>query len=387
MILLPNGAALPDPDGELRPAGRAPAVAVRGSLAAAVRQAAASGSALELRTAVEPRVAEAHNVAALLRGANPTLRDQIIVIGAHLDHLGRGGEGSLAPDEYGTIHNGADDNASGIAVLIETARRLATRPERPGPSVLFIGFSGEERGLLGSAHFVENPTVPRDDIIAMLNLDMVGRLRENSLAVMGVGTAEEWRDILARANGGLAEPLRLGLTDDGFGPSDHSSFYARGIPVLHFFTNSHEDYHRPSDDWQKLNVEGLERIADLVTEVTLNVATQTQLTAIVQAQDPHAGAAPTAPSSDQGYGPYLGTIPDFTPVDTGVRITGVREGSPAQQAGLQAGDVIVGFDGTEITDLYAYTYALRAHKPGDTVTIVVLRAAQRITLTAVLGQR
>ncbi|MBI4540771.1 MAG: M20/M25/M40 family metallo-hydrolase [Gemmatimonadetes bacterium] len=384
VVLLPDGSPLPEPESETRPSARIPAVTVRGALAGKLRAAAQAGERIRLHTEVEPRMESAHNVAGFLPAADPALRGRFVVIGAHLDHLGRGGEGSLAPDETGTIHNGADDNASGVAAIIEAARQLAGAPPSPRHSILFIAFSGEERGLLGSTHFVQHPTVTVDSVLAMLNLDMVGRLRENRLSVMGVGTAREWRDMLAAANARVATPFTLVLSEDGFGPSDHSSFYARGIPVLHFFTNAHEDYHRPSDDWQKLNADGLERVATLVTQVARDLGARSQLTAVAQAGDQHAGAGP-APES--GYGPYLGTIPDFSPVPFGVRITGVRAGSPAEHAGLKAGDVIVAFGGKEIADLYAYTYALREKAPGDTVNIEVLRDSQRVRLTAVLGAR
>ncbi len=191
-----------------------------------------------------------------------------------------------------------------------------------------------------------------------------------------------------------ARALRALPIPDGFGPSDQSSFYGAGIPVLHFFTNTHAEYHRPEDDWELINAPGLERVAKLVGDLTEELAghgseTALALTPVEGAGDPHAGAmaaaeeAPTTP----GYGAYMGTIPDMTPQDFGVRITGVREDSPAQKAGLRAGDVIVGFGGREISDLYAYTYALRDHKPGDEVQVVVLRDGERLTLTAVLGQR
>lgn len=385
VVLLPEGAPLPQIDGETRPAAGIPALAVRGALAAKLRAAAQAGSQLRLQTAVEPRLEEAHNVAALLPGTDPRLTGRFIVIGAHLDHLGRGGEGSLAPEQTGQVHNGADDNASGVAALIEVAHRLAGGPARPRHSVLFLAFSGEERGLLGSAHFVRNPTLSLDSAVAMLNLDMVGRLRDNRLAVMGAGTATEWRELLAAVNGRQPRPFEFALSEDGYGPSDHSSFYARGIPVLHFFTNPHEDYHRPSDDWHRINAEGLDRIVELVSGIALAAGAQPRLTLVAQARDPHAGAP--EPAADRSYGPYLGTIPDFSPVPAGVRITGARSGSPAEAAGLRAGDVIVGFDGREIADIYAFTYALRARIPGDTVKIEVLRDGQRVTLTAVLGVR
>lgn len=389
VVLLPGDAALPDPRGELRPLLEIPAVAVRGAAAEAARRAAAGGRSLRVVARVEERTAEARNVAALLPGAR---HDEIVVVGAHYDHLGLGGSGSLAPEATGAIHNGADDNASGVAVMLEVARSLAADGEPPERSVLFLAFSAEERGLVGSAHWVSDPTVPLDAVTAMLNLDMVGRLRDDHLTVMGVGTAEEWPRILRGANDALEAPLTLDTVADGFGRSDHASFYGRGVPVLHFFTNAHADYHRPGDDWEKLHVAGMERVGGLVGRIVRRTAATRPLTAVRGVGDPHGGRAVSGPDDEEapttgGYGAYLGTIPDFTPVDHGVRITGVREGSPADEAGLRGGDVIVGFGDREIGDLYALTYALRAHEAGDTVTVEVERDGERRGFTAVLGRR
>jgi len=248
---------------------------------------------------------------------------------------------------------------------------------------------------LGSQAFVDSELFSASSTVAMINMDMVGRLQDNRLAVFGTGTAEEWPQLLAEVNNLLARPFDLALNPDGFGPSDHSSFYGRGVPVLHFFTNTHEDYHRPSDDWEKVEAEGLERIAELVAYTTIGIAgIADQVVALTPVADvgarpappPEAGDTP-AEAASSGYGPYLGTIPDMSMAEGGVRLTGVREASPAAIAGLEAGDVIVAFAGREIADLYEYTYALRAHAPGDRVEIVVLREGERVTLSAVLGRR
>jgi hypothetical protein len=285
------------------------------------------------------------------------------------------------------VHNGADDNASGVAGLLDIAERLSEGP-RPARSVLFISFTGEEKGLWGSAHFVSEPTIDLSKAIAMLNLDMVGRLVDNTVTVFGTGTAKEWEAIANAANADLDRPLKLAFSPDGYGPSDHASFTAAGIPVLFFFTNTHADYHRASDDWQKIDGDGIDRIARLATDVVHRLAgggdvATVALTPIEQERPP----APSAGESSRGYGPYFGSIPDMTPRDFGLRLTGVREGSPAAKAGLQAGDVVVEFDGKPIADIYAYTYALRAKKPGDVVKVVVERDGKRVTMTAVLEQR
>ena len=396
LVLLPEGAGLPDMMFETRPSVRIPVAAVRGDAAEALRRASRASRSVTIRSYVGPREVKARNVVALLPGSDPVLRDEVVILGAHYDHLGFGGDNSLAPGATGAVHNGADDNASGTAALLEIAARLASGPVRPARSILFLAFTGEERGLWGSAHYVAEPLIPLHRTVAMLNMDMVGRLEGGGLTVFGVGTAEEWSDLLDIANRASGPPLRISTAPDGFGPSDHSSFYGEGVPVLHFFTNTHEDYHRPSDDWQKIDAEGLKRVASLVSEVASRLAggagvDQVALTAVVGAGDPHGGALPVrgdpAASSSSGYGPYLGTIPDMTPADSGVRLTGVRDGSPAQDAGIRKGDVIVEFAGKEITDLYAYSYALRDQAPGDEVEIVVVRDGVRVRLKAVLGER
>lgn len=390
LILLRDGRRLPDLVGETRAALRIPVAAVRGEAAERIRQAARGGEQAFLAASVQPRAVEARNVAALLRGSDPSLADEVLIIGAHYDHLGLGGEGSLDPEELEVVHNGADDNASGTSGLIEIARRLTEGDRRPARSVLFLAFSAEEKGLWGSAHYVRNPIVPIDQSIAMLNLDMIGRLEGRTLTVMGVGTAEEWTDVLGAANQSTARPLSIATSPDGFGASDHSSFYGEGLPVLHFFSNTHVDYHRPSDDWDKVDIDGLEQIVDLVNEVALDVAGVSgsdERIALTPIEADVAEAHGQASTTGGGYGPYLGTIPDMVPVDAGLRLTGVREGSPAADAGIRGGDIVVEFGGREIGDIYAYTYALQDHEPGDAVEIVVLRDGERLTLTAVLGER
>ncbi len=391
IVLLPEGMALPDPGGEIRHALPIPVVAVAGGAAAeSVRQAARHKDDARLETSVHPIESGARNVLAVLRGTDPTLRRQYVVVGAHFDHLGWGGEGSgsLAPGAH-EIHNGADDNASGIAGMLDIAARVASgQPlER---SVLFIGFTGEERGLWGSGYFVAHPTIDLSSAIAMLNLDMVGRMTHDAVTVFGTGTAREWDGIVEEANESLEAPLSLSLNPEGYGASDQTSFYAEGIPVLHFFTNTHADYHRPTDDWQKINASGIDRVAELATRVTRRLAgapgVPAQSLTLVK-QPRRSPGATEQPVRGRTYGPYLGTIPDMTPRPFGVRITGVQPGSPAEKAGLRAGDVIVAFDGRETPDLYAYAYALRDKKPGDEVTIVVERDGERVTTKAVLAVR
>ncbi len=388
LVLAPDGMRLPDLSDETRAALSIPVIMVSGDAAGTIRTAAQEGSAAGLAVDIAPETAEARNVVALLPGVHPDRAHEYIIVGAHYDHLGFGGDGSLAPDSR-DVHNGADDNASGVAAVIEIARQLTDGPPLDR-GVLFMAFTGEEKGLWGSARFVAEPTVPLDDAAAMLNFDMVGRMQDRTLTVFGTGTAEEWDDVLDDANADLSEPLAVAGVADGYGPSDHSSFYAEGIPVLHFFTNTHEDYHRPSDDWQKVNGEGVDLVVELASGVVRRLAgaeaaEAVALTAVAQPRpSPGGGSA----SSTSGYGAaYLGSIPDMTPRDAGVRLTGVRVGSPAEEGGLRGGDIVGEFAGKPIADIYAYTYALREQSPGDVVKIVVERDGEEVTLEVTLGAR
>jgi len=334
---------------------------------------------LPLASAINPHApgGTGRNVVAILPGTDPA--GEAVVIGAHYDHLGHGGPFSMAPGDT-SVHNGADDNASGVAVLIELAERLSRGP-RPRRSIVFVAFTGEEEGLLGSSFYAGHPAVPLSRTRAMLNLDMVGRLGAGPLIVYGVETAEEWTAMVDSA--AAAEQVAVRGGGDGFGASDQTSFYARGLPVLHFFTNVHADYHRPSDDWEAIDSAGLRRVAGVVARVARAVANRPgPLTFRRAAPRPQAAAAQTP-----GYGAYLGTVPDFTPVPDGVKLSGVRAGSPAEQAGIRGGDVLVKLGGMDVHDLQGMTDALRAHKPGDVVQVDVLRDGRRITLTATLGTR
>jgi hypothetical protein len=317
------------------------------------------------------------NVIGILPGRGP-LAPQAVVVGAHYDHLGRGGFGSLEPESTGVVHNGADDNASGTAALLEVARKLAALPDRPGRTVVFVAFSGEELGLLGSAHYVQHPAVPIESTYAMINFDMVGRLREGRVTVFGAETAEEFPamlDSLAKVTG-----LEVVGSGDGFGRSDQSSFFAANLPVLHFFTGVHEDYHRPTDDVEKINFEGLARIAELGALTVRALAGRPAPLTFVPGK-------PQPVASGSGYGAYLGTVPDMTESPGGVRVSGVRTGSPADRAGLHPGDILIKLGDYPIANLYDLTNALRAYRPGDAVVLKVLRDGKPIELKAVLSSR
>lgn len=327
-----------------------------------------------------PAVLPTQNVVGYIRGRDPQLANEFIVLGAHLDHLGRGTVGALDPEAGAQVRNGADDNASGSAVVLELARRLRRAPTRR--SVILVLFSGEEYGLLGSQFFVENSPVPLTQVQAMLNFDMVGRLKNDRLIVFGVGTAAELPALVDSVSAGSG--LLVSKVPDGIGPSDHASFYAKGVPVLHFFTDIHEDYHRASDDAERINAAGMLRVAELAEKAARALGDRPAKLAVTRAI---AAAGPTA-ASRQTSGVYLGSIPDMGAADVvGMRITGVRAESPAEKGGLRAGDVIVEFGGKPVKDIYEYTDALNSFKPGDVVAVIVVREGQRVTLQITLGRR
>ncbi len=321
------------------------------------------------------------NVIGVLPGRSPARRNQVIIIGAHYDHLGLGGFGALDdPDSTGKVHNGADDNASGTTGVLEVARELVHR--RLDRTVVFIAFSGEEEGDLGSDYYVKHPTVAIDSVYAMLNMDMVGRLRNARLSANGAATATEFPALLDSLNHVGGQPrFDLQAGGDGWGPSDHESFYAAKRPVLFFFTGLHADYHRTTDKVDKIDVVGLERVVDFVADVATALANRPAALTFVSAPPPQ------LLSSGSGYGAYLGTVPDMSESPGGVRISGTRAGSPAEKAGLVAGDIITAIGTKPIANLYDMTDALRSHQAGDTVLVVVKRDTTVLHLTAVLGKR
>jgi hypothetical protein len=322
------------------------------------------------------------NVVAILPGSDPKFAGQYIVVGAHFDHLGRDPQFALDPEAKDSIRNGADDNASGTAAVLQLARILsATHPRH---SIIFANFSGEEEGLLGSQWFVDHPPVPLDSIVAMVNFDMVGRLNNDKLIVYGTATATELQGILDSANARSVMPFKVSGGGDGFGSSDQSSFYAKNIPVLHFFTDLHSDYHRATDDIEKINSGGEARVVDFATRVIQSIDNLPGKLSFVR------NAAPSrmATASTSGSQVYLGSVPDMAAGDTpGLKLTGVRPGSPAELGGLKAEDIIVEFGGVKVTDLQSYSDALYAHKPGDVVKVIVLRAGKATEVTVTLGKR
>jgi len=307
-----------------------------------------------------------------------------LVIGAHYDHLGYGGEGSLAPDAR-VPHTGADDNASGVAAMLGVGLSLTPphRPSwRPQHNLVFCAFTGEETGLLGSSHFVEDPVRPLETVETMLNMDMVGRMRDNKLMVMGVGTAAEFTALIENVNHAGAR-FTIKTSSDGYGPSDHSSFYKRNVPVLMLFTGAHADYHKPSDTADKLNQPDLWRVTRFATALTESLDARPRVTYERAKADSLTGRI----AGGGGYGAYLGTIPDYMQTEGGVLLSGVRQGGPAEAAGIKGGDVIVKFDGVRIDNIYDYTFALRSRKPGQQVRITVKREGAETDRIATLGRR
>jgi hypothetical protein len=435
---------------------------------------------LSLTTDIVRKNTPSANVVGVLEGSDPKLKNQVIVIGAHYDHLGRGGEGSLAARE-GEIHHGADDNASGTAGMLELARLLSNEREKMRRTVVFIAFSGEEEGLIGSSYYVQNPARPIEQTVAMINMDMIGRLREGALNVGGIGTAAEWRGWVKEANKGYqvtldpsitgaptqpdtgagtqpegvdksdgkskdsdkakneakdkakddgkdkakddgkdggkgeakkrgqgsgqvigieegrdnrgqpipiiingtngrpavtatpAERFALRLSEDGLGPSDHSSFYLRRVPVLFFFTGSHEDYHKPSDTADRINYDGEARVLQFVRDIIYDLQSSDK-------RPTYAVAKTEANSRSTGFRVYLGTVPSYAESTDGLKLDGVREGSPAEKAGLKTGDKVVKLAGHDVRNVYDYTQALSEMKAGQEYEVEVLRDGQRLTL-------
>lgn len=287
-------------------------------------------------------------------------KESWIIIGAHHDHLGMGDENSLFT-EGRAIHNGADDNASGVAMMMSIAEAFAE--EELNDNVMFIAFSGEEKGLWGSNYFCDHPTIDLSKVKYMLNYDMVGRMKEdNTLAVYGNGTSPDWNDAIAKAN---KDSLKLVLSESGVGPSDHTSFYLEDIPVLHFFTGQHEDYHKPSDDWDKINYEGMERIY----KFSMNLIEERNL----DSDMPFTKTKEDDNENTPGFKVTLGVIPDYLYDGEGMRIDGVREERPAFNAGMIKGDVVLSMGEHAVTDMQTYMEGLSMFEEGDTTEVKFLR--------------
>ena len=351
---------------------------------------------------------QAYNVIGILEGTDPLLKSEAIVIGAHYDHLGKGGMGSLAANST-EIHHGADDNASGTSAMLELARQFA-KAKNNKRTLIFIAFGGEEEGLLGSRFYVNNPIFPLDKTVAMINMDMVGRLKDEKLMIGGIGTASEWRKLvegknltavsqtplnaiqvpatsIVKAEGVSGTATNAALTtfprftlqlnEDGFGPSDHASFYGKQIPVLFFFTGTHLDYHKPSDTFEKINYQGLRAITSYVGEIVRAVDLNPTKPTYTVAKSP----APT--EGRRSFNVTLGTIPGYSDGNDGMTIDGVRDNTPASKIGLKAGDKIIKLAGKDVRNVQDYTAILSDLKADVEYEIVVLRGTEKLALKIV----
>lgn len=334
---------------------------------------------IAVKVNIETTQATVNNVLGYLPGQT----DEYVIVGAHYDHLGRGNFDSLTPSQIGQIHPGADDNASGTAGVLELARRLAPMKGRLRRGILFMSFAGEELGLLGSAEWVKEPTRPIEKAVAMLNMDMIGRIKDDKIYIGGVGTGSTFQKALDKAQEDSKSSFKIEYSPGGYSSSDHMSFVTKRVPALFFFSGLHSDYHKPSDTWDKINSEGAVRLLDLVEDVSKQLASapdRPDFIAVVENK-------PAGTGGGGGYGPYFGSVPDFGQVENGVRFSDVRPGSPAAKAGLKAGDVLIQFGDKPIKNLYDFTDALRRSKVGDVVEVKVLRGQETITASVKLEQR
>jgi len=330
---------------------------------------------------IQHQVKTVHNVVAYIPGTT----DEYVILGAHYDHLGMGGQFSLAPNVT-AIHPGADDNASGTAGVIELARWFATQPKQKR-GILFLNFAGEELGLLGSAWYVAHPELPLDKAVAMINMDMIGRIRDGKVYVGGTSTGSGLRPLLEQV--AAKYPLKIDFSE---GPesssSDHTSFTSGQVPALFFFSGLHSDYHKPSDTWDKIDAPAAARLLTMVAEVASDLCDQPGRPQFVKvAPQPHGGPGGPITGSAGGYGPWFGSIPDFGEGTKGVKFADISKDSPAAKAGFKAGDVMVEFDGKKIDNLYDFTYALRSKQPGDKVQVKVIRDGKTIEESVLLTRR
>jgi len=354
-----------------------------------------SKAVTQIKVNLTKKQTEAYNVIGIREGNDPVLKNEAIVIGAHYDHLGRGGSSSLAANST-EIHYGADDNASGTAAVLELARLFA-KEKNNKRTIIFIAFGGEEEGLLGSKYYVNNPVFPLDNTVAMINLDMVGRLNEGKLTVGGIGSSAGWKKLIESLNvngenvltltklnhgptpskGNGIVPFNkftLALNEDGFGPSDHSSFYGKQIPVLFFFTGTHLDYHKPSDTPEKINYQGLINITSYVSEIVKNVDQNVQKPTYTVAKS--SGVM----GGRMGFNVSLGTVPSYADSTDGLVLDGVRANSPAAKSGIKTGDKIVKLAGKDVRNAMDYTFALGTMKAGEEYEVELLRGTERLTL-------
>ncbi|NOS84621.1 MAG: M20/M25/M40 family metallo-hydrolase [Ignavibacteria bacterium] len=313
-----------------------------------------------------------NNVIGKIEGKDPVLKNEYIIIGAHMDHLGDGLKyGSLHDSHVSEIHNGADDNASGVAGILELAQYYSTKKKDLKRSIIFMTFSGEEAGLIGSGHFTKSELMKKYNVVSMINLDMVGRLTDNKLTIGGTGTSSIWQGLLDSLN--KTYNFTAAYNKDGYGPSDHASFYGKDIPVLFFFTGLHKDYHKPSDDWQLINADGEAKVLNMVVGIVNYVNT-------LSAKPDFIKVTEEKKETNMGFRVTLGVIPDYSSTKEGLEITGVKSGGVAEKSGLQGGDVITKLGQYEIKNIYDYTDALTKFKPGEESEVTFVRGTETKTV-------
>ncbi len=335
---------------------------------------------VRIETDVDPQTITTGNVVGMLEGNDPSVSHEAIVIGAHYDHLGYGEYGSLYSGTDKVIHHGADDNASGTAGVIELAQKLASVKETLKRDIIFILFSGEEAGLLGSNFYTKSDEFENANIVAMLNMDMIGRLQDNKLVIYGIGSSPMWETTIKNLNN--TYNFDITYTQGGFGRSDHSSFYSNNIPAVHFFSGTHTDYHRPSDTYDKINAPDTEKIVKLVYDVTKEIDNERTKPEFTKAEEEG--------NDNRTMGNiriYVGTIPDYAYDGKGMKISGVKEGGPAEKGGMQAGDIIIKFGEKSVENIYDFMYAMQSYKPDDVVDFVVLRDGKEVNLKLTMEKR
>ncbi len=322
---------------------------------------------------------ETKNIVGILKGKNPKLSEEYIVLGAHYDHLGWGQVGSIYRGKTPMVHNGADDNASGVAGVMELAAKFASNP--PERSMAFILFTGEELGLLGSSHYVDSPLIPMEKVVMMMNFDMIGRMKDNQVQIFGFGSSPDFTapvDSLA-----LIDSVKIVKLADGFGPSDHSSFYKKNIPVMHIFTGVHADYHSPKDDWDLINYPGEAKIIDLFEKIARHFANKEEKPKFEKVKE----EAKDQQSTRGGNGAWFGIVPNFEDNPKGCKISGTSPGSPAQKAGLLENDIITTINGKQVKNLHDFMYTVNEYKPGDVLDVKLIRNDKEIDVKVTLAKR
>ena len=329
------------------------------------------------------------NVVGMLKGSDPSVQSEVVVVGAHYDHLGRSARFSMSTNSTGQIHHGADDNASGTAAILEMAKSAAESRADFRRSVIFMTFAGEELGLLGSSYYASHPFVPLEKTVAVINLDMVGRAGGRIL-VDGLANSPSIEEDLKTAQALIGIKLSALKGSAGAGASDDATFNLKKIPAVNFFSGFHADYHRPTDTWEKVDAAGGASVADLALALAQQLANRKERPEFIDTiQEDHGTSSGDSGSVGPvvGYGPYFGSVPDFADDGQGVKFADVRAGSPAAKAGFRTGDVMTSFGGAPIKTLYDFTFALRDRKPGDKVDVTVMRDGKPITATVELTNR